>query len=479
MLWARRIQARFLQDATPGATIGRLESSWDVRITIERARKHQWSLWDLQYAIMVPSFLFCLCIIPEPAPIIRVLAVLVITLLCLVPITGQFFFRFLPIGNWLFFFSANRFIPPAWRPSIYVRVLPALETILYGGDLSDVLASFTHPALDILAWIPYGLVHYGAPFVVAAILFVFGPPKTVPVFAFAFGWVAWIAVFIQIVFPTAPPWYQRLNGLSPANYGMPGSPGGLERIDKILGLHLYSDAFGASPLVFGAFPSLHSGFAVLQVLFLSHIFPRYKPFLFGYIFWIWWSTMYLTHHYFVDLIGGAVLSFSMFYLCKLTILPRLQSDKFARWSYDYIETGVPQPSKLRKSFELSYDGSGADKEYEEIPMEDEETMVGVSAPVARTTSPAMYELPPIQTNFDSVREKPLDYYTHHKTSSYHLYDADLRSTSASSPNGIAAAASRSHPVSPTFSSKPRAGTPDSFVLRTMSPKSDEDRPKLA
>ena len=95
---------------------------------------------------------------------------------------------------------------------------------------------------------------------------------------------------------------------------MPGSPGGLLRIDRVLHTSAYTNAFGAAPLVFGAFPSLHSGCAVMEALFLSHFFPAYKPFYWCYVGLLWWATMYLSHHYLIDLTGGACLSVAVFYI---------------------------------------------------------------------------------------------------------------------------------------------------------------------
>jgi len=57
---------------------------------------------------------------------------------------------------------------------------------------------------------------------------------------------------------------------------MAGSAGGLSRIDAIFHSHGYTETFSTAPLVFGAFPSLHSGCATLEALFLSHFFPRFR-----------------------------------------------------------------------------------------------------------------------------------------------------------------------------------------------------------
>lgn len=140
---------------------------------------------------------------------------------------------------------------------------------------------------------------------------------------------------------------------------MPGSPAGLARIDQLFGLDLYTSNFVASPIVFGAFPSLHAGWATLEAMFLSHVFPKLRPFFIAYIMWIWWATMYLSHHYAVDLVGGSLRewfrpstlqvfswltnSFTVagvvFYIAKANFLPRVQMDKDFRWDYDYVEIG--------------------------------------------------------------------------------------------------------------------------------------------
>ena len=69
-----------------------------------------------------------------------------------------------------------RFIPPEYRPHIWVKVLPALENIFYGANLSNILSAHKYVVLDVLAWIPYGLLHFGGPFFWAGLMFIFGPP---------------------------------------------------------------------------------------------------------------------------------------------------------------------------------------------------------------------------------------------------------------------------------------------------------------
>ena len=233
----------------------------------------------------------------------------------------------------------NSFIPAEYRPHIWVKVLPALENIFYGANLSNILSAHKHVVLDVLAWLPYGLLHFGGPVVWAGVMFLFAAPGTVPVYARTFGYMNIVGVIIQLIFPCSAPWYENLYGLAPANYSMEGSPAGLARIDLLLGFDMYTTNFTASPLVFGAFPSLHSGNAVLEALFMSHCFPKLRPLVIAYVMWMWWATMYLSHHYAVDLVGGGIIAAIAFYIAKTNFLPRVQMDKMFRWDYDYVEIG--------------------------------------------------------------------------------------------------------------------------------------------
>jgi PAP2 superfamily len=135
-------------------------------------------------------------------------------------------------------------------------------------------------------------------------------------------------------------------GFAPADYSMSGSPGGLIRIDSLFGLNLYTSSFSASPVVFGAFPSLHAGWATLHALFLHHIQPKARVALCLYVMWVWWATMYLTHHYFIDLIGGSCLAVTVFYIAQRKYLPQTQPGKIFRWHYDTVVKGTSPATAL-------------------------------------------------------------------------------------------------------------------------------------
>lgn len=370
-LW-ERLKGAFLADAPSDQTLQQLETNMSFFEGLRRLRRHKFHKRDLQYVVMLPILLYCFIVCKEPPAVARIILAIALVYLCIVPAFSQFFLNFMPTGTYLLLFYVCRFIPASQRPPIYVRVLPGLETIFYGGDLSDTLAASPNVFFDILAWLPYGLAHFGAPFVVSIILFLFGPPTYLATFHFTFGYMNVVGVGTQILFPNAPPWYRRLYGLAKADYSMHGCAGGLERIDKLLGTKLYTTGFEGSPMVFGAFPSLHSADAVMEALFMSYLFPRFTPCFILYVMWIWWSTMYLTHHYFVDLVGGGILSLVAFSLCRITILPQCDYRKFGRWSYSKVKYGLPSEYKHGSQSSVDHGGySIYDEEAQVDPVAEE------------------------------------------------------------------------------------------------------------
>lgn len=322
--------ARILSAAT------RLETSTSISLTLSRLRQWKASRGDkIKYTFMVVVASICFYVMTSPPFPYKLAIPGLFTLLILVPITSQFFLPAAPILLYLLIFFSSQFVPAPSRPHIWVSVLPTLETILYGGSISDILTRFGHPMLDILAWIPYGVGHFVMPFVVAAFIFVFAPPGATKFFGAAFGFMNVFAVIMQFVFPCAPPWYELREGLTPANYGMKGSPAGLARIDALFHSHGYTSGFTNAPVPFGAFPSLHAADATIEALFCSYFFPLMLeipiPFsgsgkgarkrlrldarilYWAYAFWLYWCTMYLMHHYLVDLVGGSCLATISFY----------------------------------------------------------------------------------------------------------------------------------------------------------------------
>ncbi|KAG6868930.1 hypothetical protein C0993_007704 [Termitomyces sp. T159_Od127] len=296
------------------AGVGRLDKSLSPSITVSRLRKHHFTAADCIHLFHIANAAFWLYLMQEPSFPLKLVIPVMWSLALLVPLTSQFFLPATPVFMWLITYYSSRFIPTPWRPDISVSLLPTLESVLYGANISDILTRFTHPILDILAWLPYGVGHFSIPFFVAAFLWLFRSKESLHLWARTFGYLNFTGVVIQILFPCAAPWYEIIHGLTPANYTMKGSPGGLGRIDSLLGTSAYTVGFSNAPVVFGAFPSLHAACATIEALFMSHFFPQTTRYVWIYTGVLYWATMYLTHHYLIDVVSGACLAIAFFYL---------------------------------------------------------------------------------------------------------------------------------------------------------------------
>ncbi|KAL1741137.1 hypothetical protein HDZ31DRAFT_46076 [Schizophyllum fasciatum] len=353
------------------AAVGRMDKSLSPSDTIERLKRHKYTLGDTVYAFHFVLAAFWFSIMQYPPAPWKWFIPLLYAIALIIPFTCQFFLRAIPIFAWILTFYSSRFIPDAWRPSISVSTLPTLESVLYGANISDILTRWTHPLLDIVAWLPYGVVHFTFPFVVAAFTWLFRGKEVLHLWARMFGYMNLIGVIIQIVFPCAAPWYELIYGLTPANYSMKGSPGGLARIDALFHSQGYTTTFSNAPVVFGAFPSLHAGSATMEALFLAHFFPQTARYIFAYAAVLYWATMYLTHHYLIDVVGGACLATVCFYLflpdelvgAAATAPP--QGARTARNKYEVYDLEVPRRNDAA-DFELSEADTLSDEEEHDI-----------------------------------------------------------------------------------------------------------------
>lgn len=198
--WVRYILSRALTASC------RLETETSISLSLRRLRAYRAArqdMWKITAMCLVSGY--SLYVMERPGFPIKLGLPILYTVLLLVPLTSQFFLPAAPIFAWLSLFYSAQFIPPRERPHIWVSLLPTLEHVWYGANISEMITRLGHPMLDIFAWIPYGIVHFSAPFFVAAFLFILGPPASVKFFAAAFGFLNMIGVVVQTVLPCVPP----------------------------------------------------------------------------------------------------------------------------------------------------------------------------------------------------------------------------------------------------------------------------------
>lgn len=198
------------------------------------------------------------------------------------------------------------------------------------------------PVKDIMAWASYVPGHAFVAIITAVWLYVFHPPGAVKIFSFMMGLQNIMAVVTHMLFPCAPPWFIHMYGEEhEANYDMEGYAAGLTRVDMAMGTHLHTNGFHKSPIVFGAIPSVHSAMAVMVFYFVSYFscLTATKLLALSFVIYQWWATMYLDHHWRIDLLVGMFYSLFSYTIFLFSRRYGLQSivDKFimARRTHDF------------------------------------------------------------------------------------------------------------------------------------------------
>lgn len=186
------------------AGLKRLDTSMDPRKTIGILRQYQFTIYNTALWAGL-AILACVNLYIMDSRLLKVLIPTAYLAAILIPATSQFFFPATPVLMWVLTFFCARYIPSSWRPDIHVVLLPTLESVLYGANISDLLTRFTHPVLDILAWLPYGVGHFAIPGIIALVLWTFAPKGSAQFFGKAFGFMNLVGVLCQIFFPCAAP----------------------------------------------------------------------------------------------------------------------------------------------------------------------------------------------------------------------------------------------------------------------------------
>lgn len=194
------------------SALSRLEFTIDPRIGVSRVLRYKFDTKKevIPYSLLFLLATFSLAVMAHSFEF-KLFLITVYTLSLLIPLTSQFTLPATPVFGWLIFYYSSQFIPKEYRPHIWVSVLPTLESILYGANISDILTRWTNPLMDILAWLPYGIGHFAIPGIIAAVTFIWGPPGSIKCWGNTFGWVNITGVMIQVLFPCAPPCLSCLN----------------------------------------------------------------------------------------------------------------------------------------------------------------------------------------------------------------------------------------------------------------------------
>jgi len=237
------------------------------------------------------------------------------------------------IVYWIIF-DYMKAIPNYSFNKVHISELHNLEKSLFNindnGILktpNDYFASHHNSILDVvsgffyLMWIPVPLVFAAFLFFINRLEFLY--------FSLTFVLVNLIGFVIYYLYPAAPPWYFQLHGdlfLS----GTPGNTAGLGRFDAFFNIPVFASIYSKSSNVFAAMPSLHSSYPVIVLYYgLRNKLGFFNAFFVLVMLGIWFTAVYTSHHYVLDVIAGiscAIVGIYLFNgLAKTNVLkPRLK-----------------------------------------------------------------------------------------------------------------------------------------------------------
>ena len=162
---------------------------------------------------------------------------------------------------------------------------------IHSNRFLDVLTGFFY-----LSWVP-------VPLGFAAFLF-FKNRKWFLEFSLTFLFVNILGFIIYYVYPAAPPWYVQQYGFD-FIAGTPGNTAGLHRFDAYFGVSVFKSLYEKSSNVFAAMPSLHSAYPLIVLYFGWRFrFTWINLFFATIMLGIWFSAVYTSHHYVLDVLAG-------------------------------------------------------------------------------------------------------------------------------------------------------------------------------
>lgn len=170
----------------------------------------------------------------------------------------------------------------------------------------DVVTGFFY-----LSWVP-------VPLGFAAFLF-FKNRKWFLQFSLTFLLVNILGFIIYYVYPAAPPWYIQEYGFT-FQAGTPGNTAGLVRFDTYFDVSIFKSLYEKSSNVFAAMPSLHSAYPLIVLYYgIKFRLKWINLFFVTIMIGIWFSAIYTSHHYLLDVLAGIICAITGIWLFSWVI----------------------------------------------------------------------------------------------------------------------------------------------------------------
>jgi hypothetical protein len=162
---------------------------------------------------------------------------------------------------------------------------------LHGATFLDILTG-----LFYLCWIP-------VPLGFAAYLF-YTRRRQFLYFSLTFVLVNLLGFVVYYTYPAAPPWYIQYHGFQ-FYRATAGNTAGLMKFDAYFNINLFKSIYAKGSNVFAAMPSLHSSYPLIVVYYgLKNRLGWGNLFFITVTVGIWFSAVYTSHHYLLDVLAG-------------------------------------------------------------------------------------------------------------------------------------------------------------------------------
>lgn len=195
-------------------------------------------------------------------------------------------------------------------------------------------AVHTAPVLDFLSGCFY-LMWVPLPVLFGIWLFCTGQRRLCFRYACAFLFVNLVGFVGYYIHPAAPPWYVQKFGFDPI-FNTGGDVAGLGRFDALVGLPVFQSIYVNNSNVFAAVPSLHAAYCPIACFYALKADARWWAAVLAlFSVGIWWTAVYSSHHYTIDVLLG-ILTMVLGLVLYERVLTRWPwwsawTEKYAQW----------------------------------------------------------------------------------------------------------------------------------------------------
>jgi len=153
-----------------------------------------------------------------------------------------------------------------------------------------------------LCWIP-------VPLAFAAFLF-FRNKRQFLYFSLTFVLINLLGFVIYYLYPAAPPWYVEHYGFN-FRASIPGNSAGLVGFDNFFHAAIFKSIYAKGSNVFAAMPSLHASYPLVVLYFgIKNRLGLINIFFALVMVGIWFTAVYASHHYILDVLAGICCAIS-------------------------------------------------------------------------------------------------------------------------------------------------------------------------